>query len=400
MAFAKIRRFDLLPGAVGAVTGFIIGYDWKQVEFLSDYRTLLLTILGAALGFSGAIFLRWLLYKGIRLNVESADFELFGVKLRIKLDSISRAVAWRLFVEMTTRISTQPLGEKDGVLREALTSLYKLFETARAELKSLTPSPPPPDPNDYTIEMLAVRMLNDIIRPCLARWHPRLLKWEKTGLQESEWPLAELCRADLEATRIGVMEYAKGLSRMLNVSYLQQLLYAQAKPAAGLATGDQLEQAEEGIYSEPTDMHKEVGWHIFVELVSRISTQPLNEDSGQLHEALESLYKLYDIIRKELTRLSPAPRTISQKGETVESIAIGILNGQLRSFLSKWHPKLSAWESKQPEGEQIHDESKWPERDACRRELELTRLSILKDTKKLGELIGVRLLEEILPSTT
>ncbi|HEV7376623.1 MAG TPA: hypothetical protein VGN95_18060 [Pyrinomonadaceae bacterium] len=117
-------------------------------------------------------------------------------------------------------------------------------------------------------------------------------------------------------------------------------------------------------------------------------------------EALSSLYKLYDIIRKELTRLSPTPRIQSQKNETVENIALHILNGPLRSFLAKWHPKLLEWKSEQPVGTKLPDESKWADKDECRLDLEKTRKEILKDAKKLGELIGMQMLDYLFLSPT
>ncbi|MDQ8707155.1 hypothetical protein RCO28_32510 [Streptomyces sp. LHD-70] len=50
-------------------------------------------------------------------------------ELTFAVNNDSRQVAWRMFVETVTRVSTQPLVGDVGVLREALTSLYGLFAT-------------------------------------------------------------------------------------------------------------------------------------------------------------------------------------------------------------------------------------------------------------------------------
>ena len=48
-----------------------------------------------------------------------------------------------------------------------------------------------------------------------------------------------------------------------------------------------------------------LGWRVFVECATRISTQPLAAGTGLLREALESLYKLFGVVRDETSRLRP-----------------------------------------------------------------------------------------------
>ena len=95
----------------------------------------------------------------------------------MEITDVHRAVGWNIFVEASTRIATQRLGE-EGSMREALTSLYGLFTIVRTELKRMSLSPPPSKAGVYTIESYALRMLNNGLRPMLARWHPRLHQWE------------------------------------------------------------------------------------------------------------------------------------------------------------------------------------------------------------------------------
>ncbi|WP_370135611.1 hypothetical protein [Streptacidiphilus sp. EB103A] len=46
-----------------------------------------------------------------------------------------RRAAWELYVELVTRVSVVPLGTDEGLLREALSSLYSLFGTTREVLR-------------------------------------------------------------------------------------------------------------------------------------------------------------------------------------------------------------------------------------------------------------------------
>jgi len=146
----------------------------------------------------------------------------FGeMKFAINLEY--RRVAWKLFVETLTRVSTQPLGIENGSLREALTSFYSLFSATRELLKNMPPSKPA---SKITVEMLAVKMLNQEIRPFLSKWHVRLKKFEVTrpGIEESEWSQNEECRKELEALRSTLMNYTKAFGELASVANLSEFL--------------------------------------------------------------------------------------------------------------------------------------------------------------------------------
>lgn len=48
-----------------------------------------------------------------------------------------RWAAWALYIELKTRITTQALNDDQGLLREALNSLYSLFGSTREILIGL-----------------------------------------------------------------------------------------------------------------------------------------------------------------------------------------------------------------------------------------------------------------------
>lgn len=138
----------------------------------------------------------------------------------------NEGVAWRLFVESATRISTQPLDAGAGVLREALDSLYFLFQSVRKVL--LEARPTSGLTGRQTVEHLAVGMLNVQIRPFLTKWHTRLGEWEKANpdAPESQWPENAHCRADLETMRVGLLEYVRGLGQLSGVQDVDAMLAA------------------------------------------------------------------------------------------------------------------------------------------------------------------------------
>lgn len=129
----------------------------------------------------------------------------------------ARRVAWHLFVETATRVSTQPLEDGDGIVREALTSLHGLFSTTRETLKASRPSTG--TLGGHTVEQLAITMLNHELRPFLSAWHPRLHAYEQAhpGRSESLWPQNADCRAELRLVQQHLGGYARSFARLAGV---------------------------------------------------------------------------------------------------------------------------------------------------------------------------------------
>jgi len=166
------------------------------------------------------------------------------VKLDLKLLSIAgtwepnhteRRAAWELYVELVTRISTVPL--RDGLLREALTSLYSLFGTSREVLRRYGPELAEPKKDGlYSLGHIVVAMLNAAVRPVLARWHPELEAWEaarppdRSRLDhEHAWPNESELRGALDELRPQLTSYAQLLGKACGVPDLTAVV---AIPAA------------------------------------------------------------------------------------------------------------------------------------------------------------------------
>lgn len=138
-------------------------------------------------------------------------------ELKFVVNNEARQVAWKLYVETVTRVSTQPLTDEEGFIREALTSLYGLFATTRDTLKESRPSVPVS--GGQTVEHLAVTMLNHELRPFLSKWHPRLRAFEQAhpDSQESAWPDNAACRSELRHVQVHLVDFALGFARLAGV---------------------------------------------------------------------------------------------------------------------------------------------------------------------------------------
>ena len=138
------------------------------------------------------------------------------------LTATETSVSWHIYVELASRIA-MPLSTQRGDIREALTSLDKLSDLIREELKRLTPAARAIAKTEHgkTVEGTILSILNHHLRPFLAKWHPRLAKWEKQPNKTADvWPDEEECRADLGKLRMVIVDDATQLAKLMGVQSL------------------------------------------------------------------------------------------------------------------------------------------------------------------------------------
>ncbi|MGW3412430.1 hypothetical protein [Streptomyces sp. NBC_00243] len=163
------------------------------------------------------------------------------MKLNLKFLEISgtwqpndaeRRAAWDLYVELITRVTIVPIGQDEGLLREALTSIYSVFTSARDILKRYGPEVAEPKKNgQYNFAFLAIAILNYELRPILSRWHPQLEEWEAMrGVtvsrreHEAAWSQNTELRQELSRMRQAVMLYANTLGTACGVPNLSSAI--------------------------------------------------------------------------------------------------------------------------------------------------------------------------------
>jgi hypothetical protein len=154
-------------------------------------------------------------------------------ELTFLVNDDSRQAAWKFFVETVSRISTQPLRDDEGLVREAMNSLYALFQNTRETLKGSRPSQYVP--GGQSVEHLAIHMLNAELRPFLSRWHPRLRDYEQnhSGGREADWPDNDECRADLRRLQRSMYDYAVGFARLAGVRDAQAMINIEVRRESG-----------------------------------------------------------------------------------------------------------------------------------------------------------------------
>ncbi|MFM6008934.1 MAG: hypothetical protein ACKPB7_37720 [Sphaerospermopsis kisseleviana] len=161
-------------------------------------------------------------------TIKKVSFSLpFGIgSVEFEADPTKRKAAWSLYVELVTRITVQPLESDQGLLREALTSLYNLFPVTRQVLKDAGPDV---GASLDSVGGIAIAVLNNGLRPFLAKWHPLLQTWEaqreshkSPKEHERDWPQEKELRAELESLRKDLEKYADALAEIAGVKQKQK----------------------------------------------------------------------------------------------------------------------------------------------------------------------------------
>ena len=144
-------------------------------------------------------------FTSIKLNVGFAEAE-------FSLDDNDRSAAWDLYVELLTRIATQPLPDEVGDEEAALNSIHRLFELTREILHEK-------GRKAKTFTKISIIVLNQIVRPFTAKWH-RL----KVSGAFADPEQCKNFRNELRDLQKQLIQYAKMLADLAGVEDLTEMV--------------------------------------------------------------------------------------------------------------------------------------------------------------------------------
>jgi hypothetical protein len=128
---------------------------------------------------------------------------------------------------------------------------------------------------------------------------------------------------------------------------------------------------------EPQDPDRDAAWELYVELLTRITTQALPAGHGKEKTALDSIYSLFATTREVLRRRGRFCNELTK-------IAIVVLNQKVRPFTAKWH--------------RLSEEGAFTDKDQCRQfrdELEELQGELRKFSRMLADMAAVEDLTEL-----
>jgi len=146
-----------------------------------------------------------------RWNMTSLKIKMPFLEMDWNPQDEDKAAAWELYIELLTRITTQPLDEKHGDEKTALDSVFSLFAITRQVLKNNTRKCA-----EFT--KIAVVVLNQIIRPFTAKWHRLSLQGAFSNEEQQKQ-----FRTELTQLQAVLRKYTKMLADMADVEDLTAL---------------------------------------------------------------------------------------------------------------------------------------------------------------------------------
>ena len=144
------------------------------------------------------------------------------LEMEWKPQTADKDAAWELYIELLTRITTQPLSINHGDEKTALDSIYSLFGLTRAIIKSHKR-----DCIEFT--KIAIVVLNQIVRPFTAKWHK--ISTEQ-GFTDSK--ICKNFREELLNLQQQLCIYNKMLADMAGVEDLTNLEDTSSEPSKGV----------------------------------------------------------------------------------------------------------------------------------------------------------------------
>ena len=146
-----------------------------------------------------------------RFGLEKVRLNLPVIGLDIDLTQDDQDAAWELYIEMLTKIVTQPLPAEAGDEQTALDSVYSLFPTTREILRHR-------GRGTIQFSKVAIPVLNQVVRPFTAKWHRESL----AGAFDDETKRREF-REELESLREDLLNYNRMLAEIAGVEDLTDL---------------------------------------------------------------------------------------------------------------------------------------------------------------------------------
>lgn len=170
-----------------------IDQNWSLTLEIAIWVWLALALLVAVL-----LALRWAMHGSVlgkKYEVDSAELGVGDSKLTFKPNLNDKSVAYKIWVELSTRKIGLPIDLDDDVIVEIYDSWYSFFSVTRELIKDI-PVTKVRNPSTRKIISLSIDVLNLGLRPHLTKWQARFRRWYDSKLAKD--PDADLHPQDIQ----------------------------------------------------------------------------------------------------------------------------------------------------------------------------------------------------------
>ena len=180
------------------------------------------------------VLLIFFIAKGFLTNSKVRDFEIdeaeFGIgdqKIKLRPNLIDKQIAYKIWVELSTRKIGLPIDLNDDVISEVYDSWFSFFSVTRELIKDVPVSKFQRKKTERIIR-LSIDVLNHGLRPHLTRWQARYRRWYERELElsssydlepqalQKKYPKFDELSSDLLAVNARLIGYRNKMYRVIS----------------------------------------------------------------------------------------------------------------------------------------------------------------------------------------
>lgn len=170
--------------------------------------------------------LRWLwLGRGSRFEIDAAEMGIGSHKISFKPNLRDQEIAYKIWVELSTRKIGLPINLEHDVISEVYDSWHSFFSITRELIKDI-PVSKVKYPSTRQIITLSIGVLNDGLRPHLTTWQARFRRWYDLQLLgakddidpqsiQAKYPKFDELKKDLEIVNGRLMAYREKMRELV-----------------------------------------------------------------------------------------------------------------------------------------------------------------------------------------
>jgi hypothetical protein len=157
--------------------------DFNVLFQLNKFLILLMIVLSVIL------FLIFRKKKTINSQVYEIDEAVLGIgdqKIKIRPNFEDAQIAYKLWVELSTRKIGLSIDIENDVIDEVYDSWYEFFKITRELIKEIPIHKIKSKDSTKRLLDIAINVLNDGLRPHLTKWHAKFQKWYRIECEKPE----------------------------------------------------------------------------------------------------------------------------------------------------------------------------------------------------------------------
>ncbi|MDO8537022.1 MAG: hypothetical protein Q7R94_02135 [bacterium] len=169
---------------------------------------------------------RWRWFgKTTDFEIDTAEMGIGSHKISFKPNLKDQEIAYKIWVELSTRKIGLPIDLNEDVVSEIYDSWHNFFSITRELIKDI-PVSKVKNPSTGKIITLSISVLNEGLRPHLTKWQARFRHWYDLELKDAKgdidpqsiqakYPKFAELKKDLEAVNKGLMKYREKMKELV-----------------------------------------------------------------------------------------------------------------------------------------------------------------------------------------